>query len=42
MTSFAEAAIGLKVFHTAQDHIVKREKRARMYHLCQWTVTVFA
>jgi len=23
-TSFADAATGLKVFHTAQDHIVKR------------------
>ena len=34
-TSFAEAAIGLKVFHMEQDHIVKRENRARMYHRCQ-------
>ena len=42
-TSFADAATGLKVFHTAQDHIVKREKRRRIYHRCQYnTVAVFS
>ena len=27
--------MGPNVFHTAQDHMVKREKMTRMYHLCQ-------
>ena len=31
------------MFHTAQDHIVKREKRRRIYHRCQYnTVAVFS
>ena len=36
LTCSAEEAIGPKVFHIAQDHMVNRENRSRMYHLCQY------
>ena len=35
-TCLADEAHGPKVFHIAQDHMVKTENRSKMYHLCQY------